>query len=229
MSKIAPRINRSAKERGARVTKLISMTGLSRKDFCLKYDIGTTTLRQWERPTLKGLTEKGAERLINFAQQESIKCSFEWLYNGNGLPPYFEIETKENNQSTQRRELDNNQQGLLGCNESMTEEIKRFKLGVQNAVIASITDEGLEPSYVKGDIVGGSFDSDADIEKYIDKTCIVYSEENDIFVRKLIKTGDTYSLRILNDDAPKTLAREINNIKIKKISAIYRTWRKKEE
>lgn len=229
MNKNTPRINPAAKERGIRVAKLINMTGLSRKDFCLKYDIGTTTLRQWERPTIKGLTEKGAERLIRFAQQENIKCSFEWLYNGNGLPPYFEIEPVTDQQLSLGEKQHPDQSGLLECDESMNDEVKRFMLSVKNAVTVTISDAGLEPNYKIGDVVGGSFDSPVNANEYLNKVCIVFTQDNEIFVRKLTKTGNSYSLRVPNENAPKTLAREISDIEIKKISGIYRAWKKKIE
>ena len=74
----------SKSARSKRLMCMRGMIGLSRREFCEKYDLSPGTLQNWEKARFGGLTEKGARRMIAHFKEEGVYSSFKWLMYGEG-------------------------------------------------------------------------------------------------------------------------------------------------
>lgn len=77
----------SRESRAKRLRRLRRLTKKSRKDFAVTYKISQGTLQNWETARFGGLTEKGANLVLNALKKEHIYCTFEWLMYGAGIGP----------------------------------------------------------------------------------------------------------------------------------------------
>ncbi len=188
--------------------------GLTMEQMNTQHSIPPSTIQGWENTgsiSLKNrsLTLKGAQRLTVALQKEGVACSVEWLMKGTGVGPHF-IETNLVKSNTKKK---NN--SLWGQHLAIQNEIKAFEENNLNAIVFMITDDGLEPFYSKGDIVGGIKQYLNDITKFLNHLCIIETASNDITVRQLSsgKRTKTFTLSCINNQ---TTAKEpsIENIKL---------------
>ena len=160
-----------AKARAQRLIALRERLGFnSRREFALKIKIPATTLQNWEGGLFGGLSEKGANRLINTLQKEGFNCTVEWLLYGIGDSPLemYEFQTKPSSEQT-----------------IITQELKFFLKLNPDAISAIISDNSMLPCYVPGDHVAGKRYFGDDIQKAINSICIIQPMSGNILVRKL--------------------------------------------
>jgi DNA-binding transcriptional regulator YiaG len=181
-----------SKVRGVRVQMLRGLTGLSRRVFRERYGIPSPSMENWELGKGNGLSEKGARKLIALLKPDGIHCTFEWLMHGIGPGPtvlsnsYFGRLLKPSDQQEVTASAFNNENQL----EMIMEELLVFQQHYPKvAVDFVVTDDGMEPRFIKGEYVAGpKYNSDA-MEKLIGLDCIIHTKEGDVLLRTL-KQGD---------------------------------------
>ncbi|WP_094092230.1 hypothetical protein [Legionella clemsonensis] len=189
----------SPEARGKRIRFLRDhLLSLTRREFCAHTDITQPALKGWELGWGGGLTPQGAEKIVNRARELNIFCSVTWLLHGIGKEATFI--TKE----LFIQEEDENH---------IAKELLLFR-ELNNSIDAIMRDDGMIPLLFPGNYVGGIIVSD--IQKAIDRECIIVDENNDIFIR-ILKNGDNlnhFNLHCLNEHTI-TVNKEIKNVKIK--------------
>lgn len=165
---------------GHRVKSARMLGGYSRTAFAKISNISAATLRAWEEPNegRYGLTQKGAERLIDALSRCNVHCSVDWLLYGKGFGPSIA------GQKTKLHNLDF-EQITWGAEESILKDIAAFKTNNPNAIVTMISDETMSPFFSNGDYVGGCLESDLDIKKLSGTNCII-DTGSDLLVRKII-------------------------------------------
>lgn len=189
-SKINPH---SPAQRGERVWHIRKMVlHHSRQQFSKKHGIPAPSLQNWETGKYGGLTEKGAQKLIQAFKVDGIECSIEWLLYGIGSPPMH--------YATGRPAL---LKADLQSSTELLQELQLFHKLHPNAVDAFITDNEMQPCFTKGDLVAGIRVFDATIANIIGQNCIIQLKDGTIWIRQLQKTlqVDHYALACINPES----------------------------
>ncbi|HEX4046012.1 MAG TPA: hypothetical protein VHZ76_10150 [Gammaproteobacteria bacterium] len=192
------------KERGNRIKYLMDSLPFSNRKFAKKYNINSSTLKNWLYGAGGGLTADGALTLIEAFKKEGIICTSEWLFYGKGNDPLSTTFST----STSSASL-------------IIEELNFFYQLHANATHTIITDNEMVPAFKQGDYVAGIRYSGEKPKLLINLECIIELQSGEILVRKLT-LGDKpglYSLISLNVQANTSKYR---NIPI--ISAAYIIW-----
>lgn len=209
-------------ERGKRLKLLRSMSGLSKKAFCAKYKISSTSLHYWEHGVNSGISEKGAQKIVDALRAHNIQCTVAWLTQGLGMHPQF-IDVRYSLNSI----ADNNQADFnVNSVKIIHYEIERFRQLNVGAIALAITDDAMDPFYRIGDYVGGKKKHDDFSNKLLEHDCIVETEDKQVICRRLAAGSmpGLYNLYCLN---PKTSVYPpiLYNIKLISIAPIIRVWR----
>jgi hypothetical protein len=166
----------------------------SRKEFCFKFGISYDTLDAWERGK-NPLTLKGAKRIVEALKSVGVYCSEEWLMEGKGFSPrpMNEITSEINTNSFDSL-------STLEKNLKLSTEIATFTTLNESSIVTLITDDSMLPFYKEGDYVGGIRLKGPEIEKAIDKKCIIELRGENTVVRQLQKEKNIshYILGVLN-------------------------------
>ena len=205
---------------GGRVKSARMLSGHSRTAFAKISNISAATLRAWEEPNegRYGLTQKGAERLIEALSHCNINCTIAWLLLGDGFGPSIAGKT------INPLNLDFEQINW-GVEESILKDIAAFKANNHNAIVTMISDETMSPFFSNGDYVGGCLESDSDIKKLIGTNCII-DTGSDFLVRKITACHkNLYTVTSVNPSLPEPI---ILSVQIKSAAEIvWHRWRKK--
>lgn len=158
---------------------------LSRAAFGKKHDIPSGSLQNWEDVRYGGLTELGARKLIKAFNEEGIECDINWLLYGKGDEPV--VHTWAGKVSVPG--ASKLSASLTGTPDdiALAEELKTFYKFHQNVVDTIISDNSLQPFYLKGYHVAGEKLFNNDINKAIGMDCIVQLQTGEILVRHLTK------------------------------------------
>ena len=188
---------------GNRIKSLRMLTGCSRKIFSLKTQISENTLKIWEDPQKrKGLSKKGAIKLIEAVKNLGIECSLEWLLEGVGHGPSI-----INNQF-----LPETGEVSWGEEEAIFKDIEAFKKNNPNPIVVMITDGSLLPYYSYEDYVGGSKRTGKDIDLLIGSICIIELDTG-VLIRKILKKdANGYTICVLNKN--ESVEETKNNVEI---------------
>ncbi|KTC98227.1 XRE family transcriptional regulator [Legionella erythra] len=177
---------------GRRIKMVRNLAGISRKDLESKYGISMHTLQSWELGR-NPLTEKTASKLIEILHDAGVTCSVQWLLDGAGKSP-----TLFTSEFMPYPALDKDIAPLLSQESAIQKEIEFFKTNNPNAIVIMVSDDTMEPTYSKGDFVGGiQYMNTSDIEECIGHDCVVEISEG-IYFRRLIKRTNGYALVCLN-------------------------------
>lgn len=176
---------------GERIIFLRNLSGLTRKEFEIKYNIPTITLRSWESSA--HIKKKAAQRFLFAIQQEGIECDLNWIVFGSGpLPLINNFLPKEINDIFP---LGNS------FDEEITEEIvllqKKYKNKFKSILI---NNDDNYPFLVIGDYIGGVLvNSLGDLDKNLH---IIECDNNTVLIRQIIptQTKDKYHLKAYNQD-----------------------------
>lgn len=185
--------NNESEAIGRRVKSSRMLAGLSRKDLNDKYGISAATLRSWEDPKggRKGLTEKGALRLIKALADAGVSCNVTWLMTGSGSGPSL---AKPSFYSSEPSDITWNEE------EAIFREIAFFKEINSHAIVVMVKDRGMEPYYEQNGYVAGNKVSNNMISNLLGLNCIVETLRGDVLVRRLQKGSQDgrYTLVCLN-------------------------------
>ncbi|KTD47900.1 hypothetical protein Lqui_2164 [Legionella quinlivanii] len=177
---------------GRRIKTARSLAGISRKDLEEKFGISMHTLQSWELGR-NPLNEKTASKLVEILHSAGVSCSMQWLLNGSGKSPSL-----LNTDFVPFPALDKDIAPLLSQENAIQREIEFFKSNNPNALVVMISDDTMEPSYSKGDFVGGiKYLNAVDIEKCLGNDCIIEISEGTYF-RRLVKRNSGFALVCLN-------------------------------
>ena len=189
-------MDNSLSEKASRVKKARSLTSLSRREFCRRYEIPENTLREWENPkkSRNGITDKGAKRLISALINEGVECTFDWILNGDGQGPAI-IRTPASIVSIETW----NQEESIIC------EMSTFKSQNPGAVVTVLTSDDFKPIYLKGDILGAIVGTDFNPFQLSGKICIFQKHSTSKpLIRKYFfdRNQKTHVLTVLDPTSP---------------------------
>ncbi|RAP34644.1 XRE family transcriptional regulator [Legionella quinlivanii] len=177
---------------GRRIKTARSLAGISRKDLEEKFGISMHTLQSWELGR-NPLNEKTASKLVEILHSAGVSCSMQWLLNGSGKSPSL-----VNAEFVPFPTIDKDIAPLLSQENSIQKEIEFFRSNNPNAMVIMVSDDTMEPTYSRGDFVGGiQYLNTPDIERCIGHDCIVELNEGTYF-RRFIKRKNGYALVCLN-------------------------------
>jgi hypothetical protein len=170
-------------------------SGLSRKAFSEKAGLSIATLRSWEEPGdgRRGITPKGAARLVRALNKLEVFCAADWILRGEGTGPRLLTPTP----LASSEEL-----ALWSEEESILKDLQSFKQNNPDPIVLQIADNAMNPLYLKGEYVGGSKKVGVAIEGMVGCDCIIETTSGS-FVRRLGQriADDAYVLMALNQDA----------------------------
>ena len=177
---------------GNRVKSARMLSGHTRKSFADASSISMATLRAWEEPLPKryGLTEKGAERLIEFLNICGILCTKEWLLLGAGPAANFIREPF--NDCTDKSVWDEE--------ESILNDISAFKKNNPTPVVIIVQDDSMMPIFKPNDYVGGTKVVNKEIKKLIGLNCIVEVSGKTVIRKIIMEKNNLYTLITLNQN-----------------------------
>ena len=181
--------------RAARLKKLRKMTHYSRKAFSIKYNVSQGTLQNWETARFGGLTEKGANIMIQALNNEGIFCSFEWLMYGLGSSPVL-------SDNSHRTKASIDVFNVIPQEKIIASELELFLSLTPDAVDLVVPDDSMEPYFKFGQILAGRRRTGKKIDNLINKTCIVEFDGNKML--RYLKKGsctNSYNLLCLNRDS----------------------------
>jgi transcriptional regulator with XRE-family HTH domain len=177
---------------GRRIKTARSLAGISRKDLESKYGISMHTLQSWELGR-NPITEKAASKLVEIFHSTGVSCSTQWLLQGSGKSPSL-----LGSEFSPYPTIDKDIAPLFTQENTIQKEIEYFKTNNPNAMVIMVSDDTMEPTYSKGDFVGGiQYLNTSDIDECIGHDCIVEINEG-IYFRRLMKRPNGYALVCLN-------------------------------
>ena len=163
----------SKSARSKRLMCMRGMIGLSRREFCEKYDLSPGTLQNWEKARFGGLTEKGARRMIAHFKEEGVYSSFKWLMYGEGEEAkLMEAMSEVEDQTIDRRS-------------SLQADINAMNAFHLDAVTMGIIDDAMTPILTKGSYVMGKRHYADEIKQCVNQVCVVETKEGVRYVRLL--------------------------------------------
>lgn len=131
---------------------------MTQDEFCHQSDIPKQTYAAWENVRFSGLTDSGAERVVQRYKDLGILCTKSWLLEGIGAPPKKASDTS----------------ALVSESlETIAQELLLFSRK-GNTLDYYITAEEMLPFFEKGDLVAGY---STPLEKSNGKYSIVLFEE----------------------------------------------------
>jgi transcriptional regulator with XRE-family HTH domain len=197
-----------------RVKSARMLSGCTRKSFSEVAGLSIATLRSWEEPGFgrRGITAKGASRLVNALNSLNVFCSADWILRGEGTGPRLLSATSliPSSPPTQWSE-----------EESILRDLQSFKENNSEPVLLLVADSAMAPRFVKGEYVGGSKRVGVEIHAMIGCDCIIETESG-LLLRRLGQriTDNTYVLIAINPDAEQV------SVQASVVSAAEVVWRR---
>ena len=151
----------TAKAKGRRMQDLRNLTGLSRQEFCDKYNINRRTLKSWELGDYKGIPENSAAKVLPAYLKEGVRCELQWIMHGTGQPPTL----------TQKKQIE--------------KELKMLKQNDPNYIILLVNDNSMEPYFYPDDYVAGIKRKGKEIQNLIGLNCIIETTDKQALLRRL--------------------------------------------
>ena len=207
------------KQSGLRLQKLIHMTGLTISEFSSKYNIGTSTIHQWQQGRLNGISQKGAYKIVQAIRHEGIACHTSWLLDGSGQQPQYS-DVRSYTQHTEFKPLSTHQKDL----DKIYGECDTFLNQYQHAAVFKINNDSMEPYYKKGSFVGGIWEK-PNSQKIIGKFCIIKLVSEKVIVRHVTtaQQQNKFHLSITNINSANSQT-ILQNTAIISAAPIVRCW-----
>ena len=176
---------------GRRIKTARNLAGISRKDL-ETHGISMHTLQSWELGR-NPLTEKAASKLVEIFHTTGVSCSAQWLLEGSGKSPSL-----LGSEFTPYPAINKDIAPLFSQENTIQKEIEFFKTNNPNAIVIMVSDDTMEPTYSKGDFVGGiQYMNASDIDECVGHDCVIEISDG-IFFRRLMKRKNGYALVCLN-------------------------------
>lgn len=169
--------------------------------------ISSNSLQNWEQMRNKGLTEEGAQRLVEAFQKKGVNCTIEWLMYGTGLTPSGPISSETPSKPVNEEEL-------------IERELSYFKQLNGNVLDHLVNDDSMLPVLWPGDFVAGKYHEGEGVKLAVDLPCIIETTQGNRLVR-ILQSGDQpncYNLVCLNNNS--FVKKFIANVEISKVAPI---------
>lgn len=167
---------------GERIRFLRSLTGLSAKDFCARFDISISSFGKWEAG-INPLSLSKANRLIAIATENKINCPISWLLHGKGE------EARVMNEKDETIILSSPTPASPSTYEEkinvISKEIDSLKKIHQLIEVLIIADDSMLPQFNVHDYVGGTPINIDNLKKYLDFPCIVETTDGRKKLRRI--------------------------------------------
>lgn len=195
---------------GSRLRHIREKNRFSRSYFAKKYHLPEVTLKKWESDA-NILTKKGLKRCAAIFLQEGIILDQDWIMTG-----------KESINQIK----DAGTPYLTDENTGILHEADFFKKTYPDAAMLMVNDDTMEPTYKKGDYVGGRFRYGKIIETALREICIIKLPNDENILRRLFPGNkkDTYNLTCIN---PETSIQEPILFNVKIAAAAPAIWHRK--
>jgi len=161
------------KERANRLKTLRKISRLSRPYITKNHGISYANFQNWENARFNGLSEEGAQRMLDACKTVGVEATLAWLMYGALPGPVV----------TERFYLKDNPAfeftAIADLNESddminIARELVLFRQNYKQQVLALfVEDDGMEPGYLIGECVAGKALSGGDILQLVNQDCIV--------------------------------------------------------
>lgn len=191
---------------------------MSRKEVHNKHGLSPDTLAAWENGKIN-VSENSINRCIDIFNSEEVIVSREWLVTGEGLNPRFHFDLSryfKNNPAINSDSKEEEDSILLA------REVEFFRSLSPNSVTGIISGDNMLPLYAKGDYVGGRLKYNEIIEECVGKDCIIYSQTEEFYIRRLQKNPHTnnYNLASLNPNYGGSSEPVIFDVRVKAVAPI---------
>jgi hypothetical protein len=177
--------------RAERLKRARLLSGLSRKAMGEgEAAIHSDTYKGWEFGRFGGLTEKGAQKVVDKLKIHGVTCSVSWLLYGLGSPPF-------ENHAVGFKEIHFDSDAS-----QIAKELQSF-LGQEGAITLCIQDDNMAPWYLPGDLVAGlKMPSGMALKEGLD--VIVQLPSGEVVLRKFHRgtEKDSYNLLTHKPDGP---------------------------
>ena len=186
---IADDPNNSAEARAARLRRLRNLANLSRKEMCNLSGIKLDTLIGWEVARHGGLTENGAQKVIDCVAHEGVQCKLNWLLYEIGAGPAVLTnldKVKSNLLKQTEKPFTTQSEG----SKSIIDELLFFHHQHQEAIDYLVEDDAMSPQFLPNDYVAGIKRYKNNIIKLLNHDCIVQLTDGRILLRCL-REGST--------------------------------------
>lgn len=147
------------KTSGQRILYARNISGLTRAEFCEKYDVPIITLRSWELSD--DIKEKAANRFCKALRSEGFYCDPIWIVKGIGYLPHLVCSKVKCIPKQLGDKFD----------EKVVNEIEFFKKNHKNIVPLLVVDNTMNPFLHIGDYIAGIYTNDLKI--LTNQPCIV--------------------------------------------------------
>jgi len=207
-------------ERSHRLKILRQLAGLTTKALSEKHGISHNTLKHWEMATSRGLTEKGAEKIVLAMRQEGVQCSKVWLLHGVGeQPKVVDIQFGQKQQPTQPLLSDTQYDA------NVHKEIELFCQLYDDAITFAVIDDGMEPFYREGDVVGGRRLTGDAIADAVGQHCIIETADKQFLCRQLTLGTQPEHFHAYCTNRQTSVAPVLQDIQLISATPITRIWR----
>lgn len=179
-------------ERGQRVRFVRkSLMNMTTEKFACYCGVARSTITNWECGFKNGLTELGAEKIVNTLQMHGWICTTVWLFYNIGPTPETAHAIKTNTalDSTKTHYLLEKSfvsYGDFDASTACCEEILLFKKRHKNYLVYQIVDNTLSPFYKVFDNVGGIKLSQEQFKLAQNVLCIVLLHSQRYLIGKII-------------------------------------------
>jgi transcriptional regulator with XRE-family HTH domain len=203
-------------ERAERIRYLRKLLDFSREKFAKRHGISPGSLQNWEDVRYGGLTENGAQQLLQAFQNEGLNCTLEWLLFGHGIAP----------QPRSLLDQFTTYPTYKTDEELLAEELQLFLNIHSNPVDARVMDDALAPYYVPGDHVAGEKLFNSSVEKAIGLPCIAQTQAGEVLLR-IVQPGSQTGLYHLTSSNPAATVSNAFLADVKLFSAAPIIWIRK--
>lgn len=187
--------NTLAEERSARLRRLRNLANLSRKKMCELSGIRLDTLIGWEVARHGGLTENGANKVVNCILNLGVKCSIEWLLYGVGETPSVIINYNDILSSPIKKTSP-----LSDEDKQIIQELIFFKTHHPDTLDFVVMDNSMNPHYQKNDYIAGIKCYKDKLNILIGRDCIIQTMDGKLLFRKILASDESgkYNLTSTN-------------------------------
>lgn len=160
------------KEMAGRVRLCRELTGLSRVDFCRRYNYSLDSVAAWELGRSR-FSKRTILLLVKSFQEEGVFVTPEWIESETGEPP---IKGKKD--------------APIACdapeNVKISREEEIFKSHYKDSITLAVSDDSSSPFICIGDVVGGRlFYEVSEIQGFIGELCVIKLPSGESLVRVL--------------------------------------------
>lgn len=206
------------KGRANRLKTLRKIARLSRPEITKNYGISYANFQNWENARFNGLSEDGAQRMLNACKMVGVEATLAWLMYGAEPRPVvtekFYIKDNPVLELTAIANLDESDDMI-----NIARELLLFKQNYQKQVLALfVEDDGMESSYLIGECVAGKALSGKNILQLVNQDCIV-EVDGKLWLRHLCAGSETGRFDLICNN-PHTTKPAIKNVQVTRAAPV---------